>query len=76
MPVNLTACNKYMYMFKSTCIDTCNLCIIVDGVTACQAEVDAIWQIEWPFIEVGNTSVVSCGANFTGMYGTSSGGVI
>ena len=51
--------NKYMYV--------CTVYINVDGVTACQAEVDGVWQIEWPYIEVGDTSVVSCGANFTGM---------
>ena len=55
---------------------SCNVCIIVDGVTACPAELDAVWQIEWPFIEAGDTSVVSCGANFTGIYVTSSAGVI
>ena len=32
----------------------------------CPAEVDEVWNIEWPFATAGSTVTVSCGVNFVG----------
>ena len=49
-------------------IVTCVCLSNVEGVTACPAEVDAVWQIEWPFTKVSDTAVVSCGTHVTGKH--------
>lgn len=53
-----------MCKYRLTPFITCILAI--DTVTTCVAEADDVWQIQWPFTPVGDTSVVPCGANFTG----------
>ena len=34
----------------------------------CGAEVDAVWEIEWPSLQAGNSVTVPCGASYTGQY--------
>ena len=55
--------NSKIYLIV-TCICLSN----VEGVTACLAEVDVVWQIEWPFTKVSDTAVVSCGTHVTGKH--------
>ena len=45
--------------------------ILSAGVVFCVAEVDAEWEIEWPFLEAENPITVPCGVNYTGQYNTS-----
>ena len=30
------------------------------------AEIDAVWKIEWPFLQVEDSITVPCGVNYTG----------
>ena len=36
------------------------------GVSACPAEVDEVWQIDWPYTRVNEDAVVPCGVDFVG----------
>ena len=47
-----------MYMY--TCI------LYTSTAVSCEAEIDEVWRIEWPFIPTNEVATVSCGANFIG----------
>ena len=47
-----------MYMY------TCTL--YTSTAASCEAEIDEVWRIEWPYIPTNEVATVSCGANFIG----------
>ena len=36
------------------------------GTEFCEAEMDEVWGIQWPFLLAGETVTLSCGVNYTG----------
>ena len=44
----------------------CILNFVYTGVEFCELEIDAVWEIEWPFLQVDKSITVPCGVNFTG----------
>ena len=36
-------------------------------LTDCPANVDEVWNIQWPFVPAGTSVTVSCGVDFVGM---------
>lgn len=60
-----------MYYAPLTGINLVIVAILSAGVVFCVAEVDAEWEIEWPFLEAEDSITVPCGVNYTGQCNTS-----